>query len=100
MHKRLSFFVPFIHPLSDVLLFPISKTSSPRFHHGPDILVLHLRVVICPESPQAEPAPPDGSFKFQDPLPYLAAGIRAIVSDCVSKSFTSAELRTWNMLSR
>ncbi|KAG0718308.1 Glycerol-3-phosphate acyltransferase 3 [Chionoecetes opilio] len=58
------------------------------------------RVVICPESPRAEPASPEGSFQFQDPLPYLAAGMRAVVSDCVTKSFTSAELRTWNMLSR
>lgn len=57
-------------------------------------------VVICPESPRAEPASPEGSFRFQDPLPYLAAGMRAVVQDCVSKSFTSAELRTWNMLSR
>ncbi|KAG0718310.1 Glycerol-3-phosphate acyltransferase 3 [Chionoecetes opilio] len=57
-------------------------------------------VVICPESPRAEPASPEGSFQFQDPLPYLAAGMRAVVSDCVTKSFTSAELRTWNMLSR
>lgn len=58
------------------------------------------RVVIDPEFPRAEPGSPDGSFKFQDPLVYLAAGMRAVVSDCVTKSFTSAELRTWNMLSR
>ncbi|XP_063879298.1 glycerol-3-phosphate acyltransferase 3-like isoform X1 [Scylla paramamosain] len=57
-------------------------------------------VVICPESPRAVPASHEGSFRFEDPLPYLAAGMRAVVSDCVTKSFTSAELRTWNMLSR
>nr|XP_045596017.1 glycerol-3-phosphate acyltransferase 3-like [Procambarus clarkii] len=57
-------------------------------------------VVICPESPRAESASSTGSFSFQDPMPYLAAGMRAIVEDCVSKSFTPAELRTWNMLSR
>ncbi|XP_069944892.1 glycerol-3-phosphate acyltransferase 3-like isoform X5 [Cherax quadricarinatus] len=57
-------------------------------------------VVICPESPRAESSSSMGSFSFQDPMPYLAAGMRAVVQDCVSKSFTPAELRTWNMLSR
>nr|XP_053636384.1 glycerol-3-phosphate acyltransferase 3-like [Cherax quadricarinatus] len=59
-----------------------------------------FRVVICPESPRAESSSSMGSFSFQDPMPYLAAGMRAVVQDCVSKSFTPAELRTWNMLSR
>lgn len=58
------------------------------------------RVVICPESPRADPSLQAGTFGLQDSLPYLTAGMRAVVQDCVSKSFTSAELRTWNMLSR
>ncbi|KAK8394623.1 hypothetical protein O3P69_005823 [Scylla paramamosain] len=73
-----------------------ARRDSDEVHEAKD----SDRVVIDPESPKAEPGSPDGSFKFQDPLPYLAAGMRAVVSDCVTKSFTSAELRTWNMLSR
>lgn len=57
-------------------------------------------MVICPESPRADPSLSQGTFRIQDSLPYLTAGMRAVVQDCVSKSFTSAELRTWNMLSR
>ncbi|XP_071541456.1 glycerol-3-phosphate acyltransferase 3-like isoform X2 [Panulirus ornatus] len=58
-------------------------------------------VVICPEAPQVKGFDSTvGSFGFQDSMPYLAAGMRAVVQDCVSRSFTSAELRTWNMLSR
>ncbi|XP_069976392.1 glycerol-3-phosphate acyltransferase 3 [Penaeus vannamei] len=57
-------------------------------------------LVICPESPRAGSSSPSGKFEFQDSLPYVVAGMRAVVQDCVSKSFSSAELRTWNMLSR
>lgn len=61
---------------------------------------LSPRLVICPESPRADPSLHPGTFELHDTLPYLTAGMRAVVQDCVSKSFTSAELRTWNMLSR
>ncbi|XP_042216272.1 glycerol-3-phosphate acyltransferase 3-like [Homarus americanus] len=58
-------------------------------------------VVICPEAPRAGGVDsPSGSFRFQDPMAYMAAGMRAVVQDCVSQSFTPAELRTWNMMSR
>ncbi|XP_042216275.1 glycerol-3-phosphate acyltransferase 3-like isoform X2 [Homarus americanus] len=58
-------------------------------------------VVICPEAPRAGGVDsPSGSFRFQDPMAYMAAGMRAVVQDCVSQSFSPAELRTWNMMSR
>ncbi|XP_071541457.1 glycerol-3-phosphate acyltransferase 3-like [Panulirus ornatus] len=57
-------------------------------------------VVICPEAPRAEPASPPGSFSLQDTIPYLMAGMKVVVHDSIRKSFLSAELRTWNMLSR
>lgn len=62
---------------------------------------LIISVVIDPESPRAgHLESTTGSFGFQDPMAYMAAGMRAVVQDCVNQSFTSAELRTWNMLSR
>lgn len=57
-------------------------------------------LVICPESPRLGSLSQEGSYTFEDSMPYLAAGMRAVVQDCVNKSFSPAELRTWNMLSR
>lgn len=56
--------------------------------------------VIDPESPHAGSYSHEGSYAFEDAMPYMAAGMRAVVQDCVNKSFSPAELRTWNMLSR
>ena len=67
-------------------------------------LCLHYsyRVVICPESPKTNHGNDihTGEYQLHETMPYMAAAVSAIVSDCVSRSFTSEELRTWNMLSR
>lgn len=57
-------------------------------------------LIICSESPSAGSVSATGSFTLQDAVPYVTAGMRAVVQDCVLTSFTKAELRTWNMLSR
>ncbi|XP_066982021.1 glycerol-3-phosphate acyltransferase 3-like isoform X3 [Macrobrachium rosenbergii] len=57
-------------------------------------------VVISSESPSAGSVSATGSFSFQDAIPYITAGMRAVVQDCVLTSFTKPELHTWNMLSR
>ncbi|KAB7495540.1 Glycerol-3-phosphate acyltransferase 4 [Armadillidium nasatum] len=59
------------------------------------------RVVISPETPVFKKDPSKtGHFHFEDPLPYISVGMQAIVEDIVGKTFTPAELSTWNMLSR
>ncbi|CAL4061621.1 unnamed protein product, partial [Meganyctiphanes norvegica] len=58
-------------------------------------------VVIDPEAPRAPlSSSTPGQFSLEEPMPYLAAGMRAIVQDCIGKSFSPEELKTWNMLSR
>ncbi|XP_068250549.1 glycerol-3-phosphate acyltransferase 3-like [Palaemon carinicauda] len=56
--------------------------------------------IIDPESPHAGSYSNEGSYAFEDAMPYMAAGMRAVVQDCVNRSFSPSELRTWNMLSR
>ncbi|KAF2361409.1 Phospholipid/glycerol acyltransferase, partial [Trinorchestia longiramus] len=39
-------------------------------------------------------------FSLDALMVYLSAGIRAVVDDCVNKSFSREQLKTWNLLSR
>ncbi|MPC49412.1 Glycerol-3-phosphate acyltransferase 3 [Portunus trituberculatus] len=100
--RRLKLRRKYVELLDGVFNFAAFKLSDDTNEEEEDEVTTSSdeEVVICPESPRAVPGSAEGSFRFQDPLPYLSAGMRAVVSDCVTKSFTSAELRTWNMLSR
>ncbi|XP_042891966.1 glycerol-3-phosphate acyltransferase 3-like [Penaeus japonicus] len=97
--RRLKLRRKYVELLEGVFQFASVKLEEPEDSEGQEE-GQEEGLVICPESPRAGSTSPTGKFEFQDSLPYIVAGMRAVVQDCVSKSFSSAELRTWNMLSR
>ncbi|XP_037795805.1 glycerol-3-phosphate acyltransferase 3-like [Penaeus monodon] len=98
--RRLRLRRKYVDILDRVFQFVAARTEEPGLDQEDEEDFDDEGVVICPEFPRADPSLQAGTFGLQDSLPYLTAGMRAVVQDCVSKSFTSAELRTWNMLSR
>ncbi|XP_027220637.1 glycerol-3-phosphate acyltransferase 3-like [Penaeus vannamei] len=98
--RRLKLRRKYVDILDGVFQFVAARTEEPGLDQEDEEDFDDEGLVICPESPRADPSLHPGTFELHDTLPYLTAGMRAVVQDCVSKSFTSAELRTWNMLSR